>query len=91
MLNILIHKMRELQCNSYASLITTLWETQMSTQCSGDTTMLGLVTRESVRACVDGERLRFEPSIDRTGFKVEDKPIAHEWFEERTKLSALGA
>ena len=53
--------------------------------------MLGLVTRESVRACVDGERLRFEPSIDRTGFKVEDKPIAHEWFEEGTKLSALGA
>lgn len=42
-------------------------------------------------ACVDGERLRFEPSIDRTGFKVEDKPIAHEWFEKGTKLSALGA
>jgi len=83
------------QCNSDGRCISdhhTLGDTVSVSSVltsSGDTTMLGLVVRAS--ACVDGERLRFEPSIDRTGFKVEDKPIAHEWFEEGTKLSALGA
>ena len=78
------------QCNSDASLITTLWETQSVSSVLRRHADARSRTGD-VRACVDGERLRFEPSIDRTGFKVEDKPIAHEWFEEGPKLSALGA